>query len=107
MHRKSFVISLALSCVLILGSVKADARKIPSRGPKATLLVAGLEGGSGSPIGPDGALYVTEGAAGRITRIDPQTGEITTFASGLPKMNPAIGIGGATDVAFMARPRTS
>jgi len=53
----------------------------------------------GSTIGPDGALYVTEGAAGRISRVDPRTGEKTTFASGLP---PAIiGIGGAIDVAFI------
>jgi hypothetical protein len=65
----------------------------PCEGPTATRLVTGLEGASGSTIGPDGALYVTEGALGRISRVDPQTGEKTTFASGLP---PAIiGIGGA------------
>ncbi len=34
--------------------------------PTATLLATGLEGGSGSTVGPDGALYVTETAAGRI-----------------------------------------
>src|SRR5262245_7466589 len=63
------------------------------------LLAAGLEGAAGSSVGPDGALYVTEGAAGRISRVDPQTGAITTFASGLP---PAIfPIGGAIDVAFL------
>jgi len=65
------------------------------------VLVSGLEGALGSTVGPDGALYVPEGAAGRISRVDPQTGEITTFASGLPKALPAIGIGGATDVAFI------
>lgn len=65
----------------------------------AQLLVSGLQGSSGSTIGPRGALFVTEGAAGRISRIDPQTGEVTTFASGLP---PAIiPIGGAIDVAFI------
>ena len=31
-------------------------------------LVSGLEGASGSTIGPGGALFVTEGAAGRISR---------------------------------------
>ncbi|PYJ19623.1 MAG: hypothetical protein DME92_11875 [Verrucomicrobia bacterium] len=68
-------------------------------GPTATRLVTGLEGAMGSTIGPDGALYVTEGAVGTISRVDPQTGEKTTFASGLP---PAIiGIGGAIDVAFI------
>jgi hypothetical protein len=63
------------------------------------LLVTGLEGASGSTIGPGGALYVTEGAAGRISRVDPQTGEVTEFASGLPPS--IIGIGGAIDVAFI------
>src|SRR6266540_4481971 len=101
MNRKSFVISLALSYVIILGSGKADAGKIPSGGPNATLLVTGLEGATGSTIGPGGALYVTEGAAGRISRVDPKTGDITTFASGLPKA--IIGIGGAIDVAFIGK----
>lgn len=66
-------------------------------GPR--VLVTGLEGASGSALGPDGALYVTEGAVGRISRIDPQTGEKTTFVSGLP---PSImGTGGVVDVAFI------
>jgi sugar lactone lactonase YvrE len=62
-------------------------------------LVTGLEGASGSTVGPDKALYVTEGAAGRISRVDPVTGEVTTFASGLPAS--IIGVGGAVDVAFI------
>lgn len=68
-------------------------------------LVTGLEGASGSTVGPDGALYVTEGAVeeadgvfvGRVSRVDPATGEVTTFASGLPAA--IIPIGGAIDVA--------
>ena len=71
----------------------------PCGGPTATLLVMGLQGALGSTIGPDGALYVTEGVAGRISRVDPETGEITTFATGLP--NAIVGIGGAMDVAFI------
>lgn len=63
------------------------------------LLVTGLLGGSGSTIGPGGDLFVTESAVGRISRIDPGTGEITTFASGLPPYE--IGIGGAMDIAFI------
>ena len=63
------------------------------------LLVSGLEGGSGSTVGPGGALYVTEGLAGRVSRVDPQTGEVTTFASGLPEA--IVGFGGAMDVAFI------
>jgi sugar lactone lactonase YvrE len=69
--------------------------------PNPTQLLTGLEGGSGSTVGPGGALYVTEGAAGRISRVDPKTGDITTFASGLPKS--IIGLGGAMDVAFIGR----
>src|SRR5262245_3652861 len=106
MNRKSLVIGLALICVIILGSGKADAGKkgkILSSGPNAELLVAGLEGGSGSTIGPGGALYVTESDAGRISRVDPQTGEITTFASGLPKRLSPFTWGGPVDVAFIGK----
>jgi sugar lactone lactonase YvrE len=67
--------------------------------PTVTRLVSGLEGASGSTVGPDGALYVTEGAVGRISRVDPETGQITTFASGLPRS--IIGFGGPTDIAFI------
>ena len=104
MNRKSLAISLALNCVITLGISNAEDRKIRSEGPTAALLVTGLEGGSGSTIGPGGALYVTEGAAGRISRVDPQTGEITTFASGLPKAAiPGYPFGGAVDVAFIGK----
>src|SRR6266699_189434 len=84
--------------MLAVGLVAASAAP-PSGGPTATQLVTGLQGAMGSTIGPDGALYVTEGAVGTISRVDPQTGEKTTFASGLPPS--IIGIGGAIDVAFI------
>jgi sugar lactone lactonase YvrE len=71
----------------------------PSGAATPTQLLTGLEGGSGSTVGPGGALYVTETAAGRISRVDPETGDITTFASGLPKS--IIGLGGVMDVAFI------
>src|SRR5262249_1117122 len=46
-------------------------------------------------------LYVTEAAAGRISRVNPNTGQVTTFASGLPT-GPYGGFGGgANDVAFI------
>ncbi|HET6564187.1 MAG TPA: ScyD/ScyE family protein [Xanthomonadales bacterium] len=61
--------------------------------------VTGLQGASGSTVGPDGALYVTEGAIGQVTRVDPWTGDKSTFASQLPPS--WIGIGGAVDVAFL------
>lgn len=55
--------------------------------------------GSGSTIGPDGALYVTDGNAGAVLRINTRTGSVSTVASGLPKR--ALDIGGAIDVAFL------
>jgi len=71
------------------------------RGPQATLIAEGLQGASGSTIGPDGALYVPEGAIGAITRIDTRTGAKSTFASGLPES--VIGVAGAVDVEFVGR----
>jgi len=63
-------------------------------------LASGLAGSIGSTVGPDGALYVAESAAGRIARIDPMTGAVSTFAEGLPATLPGIPLGGAVDVAF-------
>jgi hypothetical protein len=97
MNSKTLAIALAQFCVLI--QVSSQAAQIPFGDPTVTTLVTGLAGASGSTIGPGGALFVTEGAVGRISRIDPRTGDITTFASGLP---PAVlPIGGVIDVAFI------
>lgn len=101
MSRKRFMIVLALGCALILGAVPGAAAKPPAGDPTATLLVAGLASGAGSAIGPGGALYVAENATGRIVRIDPRTGAVTTFASGLPARLPGFGFGGPVDVAFV------
>jgi hypothetical protein len=84
---------LALTLALLAMAIPLTATAQP------TLLVSGLEGTSGSAVGPDGALYVTEGAIGQLTRIDPETGAATPVASGFPLA--AIGIGGAADVAFI------
>jgi sugar lactone lactonase YvrE len=104
MNPKHLIWGLTAAALLAPASVGVTANErstnvSASRRPE--LLVSGLQGGSGSTIGPDGALYVTEGAAGRISRVDPRTGALTTFASGLPKA--IIGIGGAIDVAFIGR----
>jgi len=96
MNGKSLLTGLASVLLIAPGGSRAVAAE-------ATLLATGLEGGAGSAIGPGGALYVTEGAAGRISRVDPQTGDVTTYATGLPPMIPAVGIGGAMDVAFIGR----
>lgn len=93
--------TLLLPCaavIALLATPGAHAGRV-FQAPLTTLLVAGLDGASGSTIGPGGALFVTEGAAGRISRVDPDTGEITTFASGLPPS--LVGLGGAIDVAFI------
>jgi hypothetical protein len=63
-------------------------------------LVTGLGGGWGSTVGPGGDLYVPDGKAGAILRVNPKTGDYTTFASGLPQLIPEVGIGGISDVAF-------
>jgi hypothetical protein len=98
------VLLLAAALVAIITPSAASGRR-PCEEPTATRLVTGLvEGAKGSTIGPDCALYVTEGAAGRISRVDPHTGDITTFASGLPPAIISIGgfsIGGPIDVAFI------
>lgn len=85
-RRPSLILAAALALLLVPLAAHAQ-------------FVTGLQGASGSTIGPDGALYVTEGAAGRISRVDPLTGEVTTWAEGLPPS--LIGIGGAVDVAFL------
>jgi sugar lactone lactonase YvrE len=98
--RKLLLLSVALIAMFVPSSATAAG---PSEDPTAHRLVAGLQGGSGSTIGPDRALYVTESAAGRITRVDPRTGATTTYASGLPELIPAAGFGGPVDVAFLGR----
>src|SRR6266566_2178357 len=93
---------LVLFAALIAVSAPSAAIAAPHSGnATASRLVTGLQGGLGSTIGPDGALYVTETAAGRITRVDPQTGATTTYASGLPKSIIGIPTGGAMDIAFL------
>jgi hypothetical protein len=99
---------LLTAAVIVMITPSAVSASSPCGGPTATRLVTGLDTGvesaKGSTVGPDGALYVTEGVAGRISRVDPQTGGVTTFASGLPPAIISIGgafIGGAIDVAFI------
>lgn len=69
--------------------------------PVVSLIASGLQGTIGSTIGPDGALYVAEGKAGRITRIDVRTGARSAYATGLPIT--LLPLGGAIDIAFVGR----
>ena len=79
----------------------ASADHVEHSSTNAHLLVTGLHRARGSTIGPDGALYVTESEIGRISRVDPKNGTVTTFASGLPTS--PVGAGGVVDVAFVKR----
>ena len=69
----------------------------------AELLVTGLQELQGSAVGPGGALFVTAPLTGSIWRVDPKTGAVTLFASGLPARNPDLFFIGAgvVDVAFI------
>ena len=103
MNWNRLVIVLALSIMLILGSSGVAAAKSPHGEPTATLLVTGLEELQGSAVGPGGALFVTAPLTGSIWRVDPKTGAVTLFASGLPARIPDfffIG-SGVVDVAFL------
>jgi hypothetical protein len=59
---------------------------------------------TGSTIGPGGELYVTDGAAGAVLRIDRRSGQVAPYADGLPpKAFMGVDIGGPVDVAFAGR----
>ncbi len=98
MKAQRLMTALVLGCVVILSSLGVTAQA-SSGELSATLLVSGLKGGSGSTVGPDGMLYVPENVAGRIARVDPQTGVVTPFATGLPQR--ILDFGGVMDVAFI------
>jgi hypothetical protein len=80
---------------------KVKAKGKPFQSSVKEQLVTGLGGSWGSATGPGGDLYIPDGIAGTILRVDPKTGEYTTFASGLPQLIPDVGIGGISDVAFL------
>jgi hypothetical protein len=89
--------------MLTVGSTMAAAAKSPAGAPTATLLVTGLEELQGSAVGPGGALFVTAPLTGSIWRVDPKTGAVTLFASGLPARLPGLDFigSGVVDVAFI------
>jgi sugar lactone lactonase YvrE len=98
--------AVVLIAAVTLALPSAAAAKRHPRAPAVTELATFAPGctgtcGSGSTIGPDGALYVTDGQGGRVLRVDTRNGAVTTFASGLPLLNTPPGIGGAIDVAFV------
>lgn len=104
-------ITLAVASVVALMApgVPAAAASHPGK-PKVTELASIASGpctdgicSTGSAFGPDGALYVTDSTAGRIRRVDPRRGIVTTYADGLPPAISGVVGGGVTDVAFVGR----
>jgi sugar lactone lactonase YvrE len=82
------------------GALESVAPKAtPSSAPTVTKLVTGLASGSGSTVGPNGDLFITEGKTGRVLEVNPRTGRVSTFAEGLPPW--LLGLGGAMDVEFV------
>jgi sugar lactone lactonase YvrE len=101
MGTKQIVTVAAAVLVALVTPAGADATTA-SAGPEMTTLATFGSGlASGSTIGPDSALYVTDPNAGSVLRVDRMTGAVSTFAEGLPPQ--VLGIGGAMDVAFIGR----
>ena len=92
------VVSLFAMTLVATPAVGATAH---GHSDEPVLLASGIQGASGSTIGPDGALYVTEALTGSVLRIDTRTGASTVYATGLPLK--VIGLGGAVDVVFIGR----
>lgn len=100
--RTAWIIAIAAATLAVSGATTAAQTTPGSRGPVLTPLATFGSGlASGSTIGPDGALYVTDPNAGAVLRVDRRTGIVSTFADGLPPQ--VLGVGGAMDVAFIGR----
>jgi hypothetical protein len=97
------MIATIVALVMAVGAASTVvAEGSESRSPVVTPLATFGSGlASGSTIGPDGALYVTDPNAGSLLRVDRRTGEVSTVAGGLPTQ--VLGVGGAMDVAFVGR----
>ena len=120
MRRSRLVRTAALSAILGLGCTDGAGPTAPGALPAnapassgrpaaaaqiaaASPLVTGLQELQGSTVGPGGALFVTAPLTGRIWRVDPGTGAVTLFASGLPARipDPFFTGSGVVDVAFL------
>ena len=74
-----FALPQVASAAQLGSSVTARGHRSAAAPMSATLLADGLQGTVGATIGPDGALYVVEAVLGQVTRIDPSTGDATSF----------------------------
>ena len=97
-----FIAAAGLAAAVVAPTVSAHDRK----GPVVTRLAqfGSDDFVTGSTIGPGRALYVTDGAAGAVLRINRRSGRVTPYADGLPpKAFQGVDIGGPVDVAFAGR----
>ena len=120
---KRNVLLIPLAAFAIMGSVvtSASAQDGPPGPSSGTVLADDLIAPRGMVVGPDGLIYVAEagtggdtefvtedgttvknGFTGRVSSIDPATGERTTIADGLPSQAFELGDSlGPADVAFI------
>ena len=99
-RRKFMPVIVALAALVV---PLAASGAPPAAHPGNPELFSTLPGaaGSGSAVGPGGALYVAQPAAGEIWRVDPASGAKTLYASGLPRRFSQLPFGGVMDVAFI------
>ncbi len=100
LQRKLLVVVAALVAMVVPIAASSAPPAGESGDPELLATLAG-GAGSGSTVGPGGALYVPQPAAGEIWRIDPASGEKTLYASGLPRRFSQLPFGGVMDVAFI------
>lgn len=99
---------LVIACAAMLGVALFAAVAVSAKPPATTATVTpgwvtGLASGSGSTVGPDGALYVPEPTSGKVYRVDPQTGGPPTEVAHCLPPRTVLPFGGAMDVAFAGK----
>jgi sugar lactone lactonase YvrE len=72
---------------LVFNQVEDGAIKRVYPNGSVSVLLGGLLYPNGLDIGPDGFIYVAENGAGRVRRVDPDTGEFSVIAMGLQGPN--------------------
>ena len=101
MHARTYLTAVA-AVLAATWIVAAPASACPAPPATPQLLYGGLAAGSGSTIGPDGALYANDPVNGTIVRVDRRTGTASTYADCLPtRLVPSFGFSGGMDVAFI------
>jgi len=102
MNRKKIIVGLASLAILLMSSQSTFAAPKHKKQITVTTIAWGLSTFLlGSTVGPGGALYVPDGQEGVIWRVEPKTGDVSLFASGLPKAVLTDDQGGPGDVAFI------